>query len=411
MGGEGGITRLVNLRIVLNITLVATMFACPPPAPAPAPNPGGEQLQRQALETFDTALARPMLARAVTDFSALSAAVDGWASAAPGQDAPALAAAKAAFEAAFLTWQRVELLQLGPLGAATQVTAGEGLRDEIYSWPTTNLCRVDSALVANTTPDDAYFATALVTSKGLVVLEEMLFNASTSNACPPNATINTNGSWASLVASGALEARRKAWALGVARHLEATAKRAQERWTAEGGFGDKLTQAGTMGSVWRTPKDGLDDVYAGLFYVDRWVKDYKLGAPAGITPACMAQSCPALAESPRAGLSTKALVENLVTARAMFTGSSEATSSAVGFDDLLVERGAGGLKDEMLEKLDAAIAAARPFQRPISVAATEDLDGLQALHASVKAFTDLFKSQFVTTLSLKVPKEGAGDND
>lgn len=399
----------MHLRIVLNILLIWCAASCT--TPPPKPNPSDAQLQRQALETFDTALARPALEKTVTDFAALREAVDGWARAAQGQDAQALTSAKAAFETAFLTWQRVELLQLGPLGAATQVTAGEGLRDEIYSWPTTNLCRVDSALVANTTPDDAYFATALVTSKGLAVLEELLFNQSTANACLPNATINTNGSWAMLAGSPALQERRKAWALGVARHLEATARRARDGWSAPGGFGDKLTQAGAMGSVWRTPKDGLDDVYAGLFYADRWVKDFKLGAPAGITPACMAQSCPALAESPRAGLSTRALVENLVMARAIFTGSFEQTSSAVGFDDLLVERGAGALKDEMLLKLDAAVAAARALQRPVAVAATEDLDGLQALHAAVKAFTDLFKSQFVTTLSLKVPREGAGDND
>jgi predicted lipoprotein len=400
----------VQLRIVLNISVVAA-FSCTTPGPGPTPNPGGDQLQWQALETFDSALARPALERAVTDFAALRGAVDGWAQAAAGADGQALTAAKAAFETAFLTWQRVEVLQLGPLGAATQVTAGEGLRDEIYSWPTTNLCRVDTALVANTAPDDAYFATALVTSKGLVVLEEMLFNQSSSNSCPANATINTNGSWAALAASPTLQARRKAWALGVARHLEATARRARDGWSAAGGFGDKLEQAGSMGSLWRTPKDGLDDVYAGLFYVDRWVKDYKLGAPAGITPACMAQSCPALAESPRAALSTKAIVENLVMARAVFTGSFDTSSNAVSFDDLLVERGAGALKDEMLQKLDTALAAARAFERPVSTAATEDLDGLQSLHAAVKAYTDLFKSQFVTTLSLKVPKEGAGDND
>jgi uncharacterized protein len=401
----------MQLRIILKLSAVAAALGCTTPAPAPTSSPGGEQLQRQALETFDVAVARPTLERAVTDFAALREAIDGWASAAPGQDAQALTTAQAAFETAFLTWQRVEVMQLGPLGAATQVTAGEGLRDEVYSWPTVNPCRVDSALVADTTPDDAYFETALVTSKGLGVLEELLFNQSSSSACPANATIITNGSWASLAASAELQARRKAWARGVARHAAATVRRARDRWAAAGGFGDRLTQAGTMGSVWRTPKDGLDDLYAGVFYLDRWVKDYKLGAPAGITPACMAQSCPALAESPRAAASTKAVVENLVMARALFTGSFESSSSAAGFDDLLVERGAGALKDELLGKLDAAIAEARALQRPVALAASEDLDGLQALHASVKSFTDVFKSQFVTTLSLKVPREGAGDND
>ncbi|MBL8920633.1 MAG: imelysin family protein [Myxococcaceae bacterium] len=382
------------------------LAACPVVKPDP-----GAVLQRNALKTFDLEVARPTLEQAVAALTALREAVQGWAATPDGQDAAQLATARARFEAAFLVWQRAELLQLGPLGAATRVTAGEGLRDEIYSWPTTNLCRVDAALVANTAPDDAWFETALATSKGLVVLEELLFNQTASNSCPANATINTDGSWAALAATRALAERRKAWALGAARHVERTAGRARDAWIVEGGFGDKLAEAGSLGSAWRTPKDGLDDVYAGLFYVDRAVKDFKLGGPAGLTMACLAPSCPELAESPRAGLSTKALVENLVMTRAMLTGSFDPSSSATGFDDLLEERGAGALESDMLAALDAAIGATRAAPRTVQDAATADLNGLRALHASVKAFSDLFKSQFVTTLSLKVPKEGAGDND
>lgn len=393
----------MQLRIVLILSAVA-LSSCPQPT---KPDPG-EALQRQALAAIDTNVARPSLERFVTDSSALSQAVEAWRQAPAGQDAAALEDAKKKFETAFLTWQRVELLQFGPLGAATRVTLGEGLRDEIYSWPTANLCRIDAALVANTTPDDAYFDAALVTSKGLVVLEELLHNQSTTTTCPSTATIVTDGSWAALAATPTLQERRKAWAAGVARHVERTAKKARDGWAA---YAEKQAAAGSMGSPWRTPKDALDDVFAGLFLVDQMVKDSKLGAPAGLNMACMATSCPELAESPRALLSSRAVVENLVALRAGFTGSFDADSTAIGFDDLLVERGATELRDQMLAALEAALVSARALDRPVQRLVVESPDAVPALRTKVKVFTDLFKTQFVTTLSLKVPKEGAGDND
>lgn len=393
----------MQLRIVLILSALA-LTSCPQPM---KPDPG-EALQRQVLAAIDTNVARPSLERFVTDSSALSAAVEAWRQAPAGQDATALDEAKKRFETAFLSWQRVELLQFGPLGAATRVTLGEGLRDEVYSWPTANLCRIDAALVANTTADDAYFDAALVTSKGLVVLEELLHNQATTTTCPSTATIVTDGSWAALAATPTLQERRKAWAAGVARHVERTAKRAREGWAA---YAEKQAAAGSMGSPWRTPKDALDDVFAGLFLVDQQVKDLKLGAPAGLTMACMATSCPELAESPRAQLSSRALVENLIVLRAGFTGSFDADSTAAGFDDLLVERGATELRDQMLAALEASLVSARALDRPVQRLVVERPDVVPALRTTVKAFTDLFKTQFVTTLSLKVPKEGAGDND
>ncbi|MCA2981754.1 MAG: hypothetical protein INH41_09830 [Myxococcaceae bacterium] len=394
----------MNLRIVL-IIVSAGGWGCLPQAAAPDP---GEALQRAALSAFDANVARPTLAQALAEVTALRGAVEAWQAASPAAEGEARAAAQRRFEAAFVAWQRAEVLQLGPLGAASRVTMGEGLRDEIYSWPVTNLCRVDAALVAGTTPDDAFFDAALVTSKGLAVLEEQLFNASGASACPGGATIVADGSWAALAATPRLAERRRAWAAGAARSLERTTRRAQARWTV---FGDALEKAGSMGSPWRTPKDALDELFAGLFSVDRQVKDLKLGAPGGITPACLSTSCPELAEAPRSGLSTRALTENLVALRAGLTGSFDEAGRAAGFDDLLVERGAQALRDELLGRLDGCLTQARAQPLPVQALARDDLDALHALHGCVKGFTDLFKSQFVTTLSLRVPKEGAGDND
>lgn len=395
------VQRIVVLRIILICSLVV---GCTAPT---TPDPGAA-LQREVLVAFDRSVARPALEQFVTDALALDGAVGRWSSAPSTSEALALGEARAAFEKAFLSWQRLEVMQLGPLGAATRVTFGEGLRDEVYSWPAANLCRVDASLVTWTEPTDASFDTALVTSKGLLVLEHLLWPKGDTNECPAAATINTDGSWTALAMTPELTRRRKVYAAGAARHVERTARRVRDAWAT---YAEKLTAAGTRGSSWRTTKDALDDLFAGLFYVDRVAKDFKLGAPAGLTMACMAASCPELAESQRARLSAKALEQNLTTARSVLTGSADPASTEKGFDDLLDDRNASALKTDLLAALDAAIAGAKSLPGPVSEVATSSVSTLQAEHAAVKAFCDLLKTQFVTTLSLKVPLEGAGDND
>ena len=37
-------------------------------------------------------------------------------------------------------------MQLGPAGSSLSAVAGADIRDEIYSWPTINPCRIDAVL-------------------------------------------------------------------------------------------------------------------------------------------------------------------------------------------------------------------------------------------------------------------------
>lgn len=378
---------------------------------AAKPDPGAA-LQREVLGAFDREVVRPALEQFTLDSVALQQAVTAWISADAANEAATLVTAKAAFETAFLSWQRVELLQVGPLGSATRVTLGQGLRDEVYTWPVANLCRVDTSLVTGPEPTDASLDAALPTEKGLVVLEAMLWANGMANDCPATATINTDGSWTALAMTPALAQRRKTYAAAVSRQVARTATRIRDGWSAEGGFGEKLSKAGETGSPWRAPADALNDVFSGLFYVDLVVKDEKLAAPAGLLAmACTTPVCPGRAESQRAKLSTKALVVNLTMARTLLTGSADPAAAVKGFDDLLDDRGAGTLKDELLGNLDTATTQAKQLSAPIDELATTQLPTLQAEHAAVKAVADLLRMQFVTTLSLTVPKEGAGDND
>jgi predicted lipoprotein len=238
------------------------------------------------------------------------------------------------------------------------------------------------------------------------VLEYLLHVDATTNSCEPTSAINANGTWAALSADE-LARRRADYAKAAAGHLVTQATTLRDAWT--NGFLATFSTAGLSGNPFPTAQEGLDQLFAALFYVDWVVKDDKLANPAGLTITCLDVACPALAESVPGGLSREALVENLKAAKAVMQGSF--TGSGQGYDALLAARGAQPLADQMVTALDEAIASVGTLTVPVDQAVVSQLDDVKAVHAKVKAFTDLLKSQFVTVLNLRVPQEGAGDND
>ncbi|MGK0358467.1 MAG: hypothetical protein ACI9U2_000756, partial [Bradymonadia bacterium] len=54
---------------------------------------------------------------------------------------------------------------------------------------------------------------------------------------------------------------------------------------------------------------------------------------------------------------------------------------------------------------------AEGLQTPFSELAVSDAAELEEGYAAIKEVTNLLKTQFVTTLNLSVPQEGASDND
>jgi predicted lipoprotein len=364
--------------------------------------------RRAVLKAIGEGVVVPTLEGFSVDAQALRQATEAYAAArGTGEASAELSAARAAFRRAFLRWQAAEVFQVGPAGAAGRMTGGQSLRDGIYSWMTVNTCRVDTHLVDGAWERPGFFDTALVTSTGLVVIEHLLFAPPSANTCDPAASINAGGTWAAL-SPDELALRRARYAKAASAHLAAQAQRLLAAWR-EGGFLQDFTTAGLDGSAFPSAQEALDQVFAALFYVDQAVKDDKLGNPVGLTPACMSAACPALAEAVPSGLSREALAENLGAAKALMRGSF--TGSGQGFDALLAARGAQPLAEQLVAALDAAGAQVAALSGPIDQAVVSQPADVRAAHAQVKAFTDLMKSQLVTVLNLRVPEEGAGDND
>jgi predicted lipoprotein len=306
-------------------------------------------------------------------------------------------------------WQIIEVLQVGPAGAPGMTMGGLGLRDEIYSWPAVNACRVDQETASGDFASADFFTRELVNTRGLAAIEYLLFDADTNNACAAAVDINSSGMWAALVANGEVPVRRTRYASLAAAEVSRRAIELHEAWAPTGGnFAGQLTAAGSGGSIYRNAQEALDNIFAALFYVELRVKDRKLAVPAGLDPECLANTCPELQESRWADASREHILANLIAAERVFLGG---TFAGVGFDDFLHGVGASDLAVEMTADFAAAIAAVEAIPGTLTSALATDPDSVRAAYTAVKELTDDLKSGFVTVLNLRIPQEGAGDND
>ncbi len=347
---------------------------------------------------------------ALTDYQSAAIGLDqalaDWSSeAAAGGDTDATKLlAQQAFLDAMLAWQRVEVLQIGPAGPSLTVTAGQDLRDEVYSWPTVNPCRVDQETVEAAWDDTDFFTANLVNSYGLDALEHVLF-AGPENACPGQVDINDAGTWDALGASG-VEANRAAFAVALANGVNNQVAVLAQAWATDGDdFGADLAAAGDPSSSYETLESGLNALYDGLFYLELYTKDRKLAKPLGLVD-CGAATCPLDVEGLASGASVPWIRANLEGFRTLFTGAE-----AEGMDDLLTELGHGDLSTAILDATDAAITATDAVDGSFSEAVDADAVDAHALHDAVKAVTDLVKGDLATVLTLQIPNEAAGDAD
>lgn len=363
-------------------------------------------------------IADRVIVPAYTDFAtradALASAAAAW-SADPTDDALRASAQQAWADAAD-AWQIAELTQLGPAGpsGASGRVGGLGLRNEIYSWPLDNPCRVDQELVANTFDQDGYFASKLDNTYGLDALEYVLFVVGPENECPPQVDINDQGLWSDLVGppedeGAALRARRAAYAEVIAAKLAADADRLLGEWT--GGFRDAFVNAGQGSSPYRSAQQALDEVFAAMFYLELRAVDLKLGAPAGLNARCLETICPEDVESFWADRSRTFIRQNVEAFARMYRGGPADDAAAVGFDDYLAAAGADDLVGRLGTRLDAAVAAVQDTEPPMQEALTSAKAEIDAAYDAVSELMVLVETEFVSDLALEIPREGAADND
>lgn len=318
-------------------------------------------------------------------------------------EAAALTEAQTAWQESMNVWQQLEVMQFGPL--LTE-------RDEFYSWPLNDSCKVDEEVVFSLA--DGYDISTGVTParRGLDGLEYLLFNSNTAISCGSNNSTQALKDWDAKADAEKL-ADRCSFAEKITADL---VTRAQSLEAAYAQY--DITDAASLQGV-------ADSISDALFYIDKELKDDKLAA---VLPLSGTQSFDSeKLEFSFASYAKEAVYNNAVGAKGIFTANNHQ-----GLAQYLIAAGQESLANEMLSELDTVIANSSNVAindnfrnilnaatvddeqtciNSVSDGATTNLEKLCALDNDVKAFTDDLKGQFVLTLGFSVPKDAEGDND
>jgi uncharacterized protein len=313
-----------------------------------------------------------------------------------------LLAARQAWVDAMLVWSKVELFQFGPLASAVasegkDVYQGRGIRERVYSWPSVSPCRVEDQVVMGAYRDDmdAVFPSA----RGLAALEYLLFAPEAGSACPAGSV--TSEMRASL-SQGELAARSHAYALALADDIAGWAQRLTTAWSPAG---EDFQSVFGSASGYPSEQEALNVLGWSLIYVERELKDWKLGIPAGQTMTARVTG----PEAPYAQIATENMRANLRGFRSLMQGCGP-SGEGLGFDDWLESVGHDELAADLVSAWQAAQVALDELE-PLHEASMEDI---AAAHAVLRELTGLLKGDVFgagSPLNLKTPASVEGDTD
>ncbi|MEO0575414.1 MAG: imelysin family protein [Pseudomonadota bacterium] len=389
----------------------STPVATPPPTTPPPTMTTGDDARRAVLADIGTQIILPALQSFNTDAAMLASATMSVASA--PSDATATDQARTAWNSAMDSWQRNEVLQVGPSGRSSNpdaVAGGQDFREFIYSFPfTLDICALEQAAFDGSAVNGA----TPINITGLGALEHLLFTDAAPASCSAQPTASARASHANRLAE----------------RIAVLANSLVQRWeSTDGDFIGQWSTAGLSTSVtYSTPQSALDALSIALFYVEKVTKDRKVAQPAGlpVTGLSCSQpaSCPEFLESSLSTRSGTNLLINIQVFRDVFTG----LNGGMGINDLLTGIDREDVATEVIAELDAAIASITSIQNgagfDASVSAINDRNecinasansqGLEpcAFHGVLKTAMDTFRGPVVSALSLAIPQSAAGDND
>jgi len=336
----------------------------------------------------------------------LQAAVTAWSdSIGSAGDVPtAVAAVQEKWTAAMRYWQRLEVMQIGPAGDPLNTISGSGLRDEIYSWPTVNRCRIDQKTATGQYLEADFIEKNLVNAYGLDAIEHLIFTSDDS-VCNPAVPPISDGSWDAMGQEGVWAARAN-FTTVLTEHLIATTTDLITTWDPAGGDFSGAVARSSAEEIYTSDEEALDAIYDAFFYLETDTKDRKLAQPLGERDECESEICPEDLEGLISGQTLEMLHANLEGFEAIFTGGE-----GTGFDDLLRDVDHGDLADSMLANLQAVKTAVETFEGSLYDAIVNGDTSANDLLETFSKLTAEIKWDVATVLSLTVPEEAKADND
>jgi len=343
--------------------------------------------------------------QSVSDYCALETAFE------TGDDRQALDDALSASQSQWLAtinqWQLAEVMQIGPLTVNSST-----LRNNIYSWPVVSSCGVDQDVMFFSNGDingTAYDITQrTATRRGLDAAEYLLYSTSVEHSCTSEKPVLAT--WPDMTEQARKVARCQ-FAVEVTSDVASSAQTLNSQWAT---YATTLKNAGQVDNEFADVHDGVNAVSDALFYLDKMVKDSKIGTPLGLfTNDCggVGSVCVENVESPLSQTSVSHLINNLTAFQQLFTGQGSDNENTIGFDDYLIDVDDQATSDSIIANTQQAIDDLSAYQVSLATRLTQEPAAVETTHANVKAVTDQLKVDFINSLALKLPVTAAGDND
>ncbi|NTS76998.1 imelysin family protein [Catenovulum sp. SM1970] len=306
-------------------------------------------------------------------------------------------------------WQQIEAMQLEPL-----TVNDSQLRNLVYSWPNqVSSCGVDQDVIHHEngnisgTPYD--ISRRSVTRRGLDANEYLLFSTNLDHTCSSNSGIVEG--WNQRPDAERRLARCE-YAITVTQDLQANIATYIDAWDGADGYALKIKNADVADNGFESLHDAVNVISDSLFYLDKELKDTKLGAPLGIfANSCGGATCPVDVESPYSHNSLLNIENNLVAFKALFSGEGIDAENTLGFDDFLIHEQDQQTADIMLDGVNNALISVKAINGTLAGAVINDNDQVQQTYDDVKQVSDQLKTNFIESLALELPKTSAGDND
>jgi predicted lipoprotein len=317
-----------------------------------------------------------------------------------------LKGARAAWTKAMLSWERAEVMQVGPAASkGPHHPGGESMRDEIYFWPAIDECGIDRCLVTKCYTAKDFGTATLPNVRGLSALEVLLFDERTSSACPADHTVVTAKAWSAIAKE--LGKRRAAYAKACSDELVKRTGALVSAWQDD--FLEQLATAGDGSEVFASSREAVSAVASSLMYISSWTKDRKLARPV----FCKSMTCAEETEHPFAKISKESILANLDAVRDVFKGLPPAQRGTAqwGLFDLATSLGASWFPSQLevtLYNADSAVAAlSGSLEAGLTMQATETM----AVFTNLEDLSSHLKSDMPMALDVTLSDDVTHSND
>ena len=295
---------------------------------------------------------------------------------------------------------------------------GYGLQERIYPWPQSNNFLID----ANVAENKNYKVQA--SAMGFPALEYLIYEDEFNNICK-NCGIPLMENWNRLPRFQKIQSRCN-YMKFVMESLEKDILAINRAWHPPQ---DDLTQSYTYHKNFKTAKNFAIELAHGLNFLDKIVKDLRLGVPAGINQDCHWESCPGQSEHLLSQDSISSILHSTKGFLAIFTGDPVDENfvpkdSGYGYEEWLAENGhenlARKLKINLINLIKNLERQAHSIQFLATDISSDDCKNttsekrtveICALYQDIKKVTDLYKNDFLLATDFGMPKQHGGDTD